>query len=280
MLCDLHMHSVYSDGSDTPKELIAMARRRGLSVALTDHNTVSGVEEFLLEAQKQGVTAVAGTELSTACGSYELHLLGLFIPREHFDAVERLAKEFHVLKEISNMEMIERLNAAGYDIDYLDVKRRNPNGNANRAHVAAELMEKGYVESITQAFRELLGEDQGFYVPPQRLQLTDAIAFLRSIRAVPVLAHPLQELTPQQLRQLLPQAIQAGLLGMETYHSSYTDETIAQAKQIAEEFGLLQSGGSDYHGTTKPAVKMGSGKGNLAIPVEIYQQLLQTSQTL
>lgn len=273
MNCDLHTHSIYSDGTATPQQIIAEASEKGLTVALTDHNTVSGLPEFMNAAREMGVTAVPGVEMSTAYGDKELHLLGLFIAPEHYDRVERLAKEFHVQKEISNMEMVERLNNAGYNIDYFAVKKRNPNGNANRAHVAAELMAMGYVSTITEAFQTLLGEDQGFYVPPVRLKMVDAIAFLRKINALPVLAHPLQDLTEAELRALLPDAIEAGMIGMETYHSSYDDATIALAKQIAEEFGLQQSGGSDFHGTTKPNIALGSGKGNLRIPQQIYEDL-------
>lgn len=278
MNCDLHTHSVFSDGTDTPTQLILEAKAQGLTIALTDHNTTAGLPEFMAAAREHGVTAVAGTELSTLCQGHELHLLGLFIAPEQYAAVERLAKEFHVLKEISNMEMVERLNDAGYHIDYLDVKRRNPAGNANRAHMAAELMEKGYVDSIAQAFQTILAEDAGFYIPPARLDTVDAVEFLKEIRALPVLAHPLKDLTPEECRRILPQLVQAGLAGMETQHSAYDDDTIALARQIAEEFGLLESGGSDHHGSTKPTIRLGVGEGNLCIPHSVYTTLLQAWQ--
>lgn len=274
MFCDLHCHSLYSDGSYTPAELIAEAKSKGLVIALTDHNTVSGLPEFLAEAQRLGVTAVPGTELSTCYGKHELHLLGLFIAPEYYDRVERLVKEFHVLKEISNMEMIERLNEAGYAIDYLSVKRRNPREHVNRAHVAAELLEKGYVSSVSEAFATLLGEEHGFYVPPARLTLEEAISFLREIHAIPALAHPLQELSEAELRELLPAAVEAGLLGMEVFHSSYDEKISACAQRIAAEFGLLPCGGSDFHGKNKPDISLGTGRGGMEIPREIYDNLL------
>jgi len=280
MLCDLHTHSYYSDGSFSPAQIVAQAKKADLVVALTDHNTVLGLPEFMEEAEKQGVTAVPGVELSTVYGPVELHLLGFFIPPEQYDSVEKLMKEFHVLKEISNMEMVERLNGAGYQIDYLSVKKRNASGNANRAHVAAELMDKGYVSSIREAFETLLGEQHGFYVPPVRLKTVDAIRFLRKIHAVPVLAHPLQELEPLALRQMLPEAIEAGLMGIETMHASYDAATIATATQIAEAYHLLPSGGSDFHGSNKPDISLGIGKGNLCIPLSFYQNLLQAHRSL
>lgn len=234
--CDLHAHSVFSDGTYTPSELIAEAKRLDLIIALTDHNTAAGLPEFMDAAREQGVTAVPGVEFSTEYQGKELHLLGLFVLPEHYAAVERMVKEQHVLKEISNMELVERLNQAGYLIDYAKVKGRNPNGNANRAHVAAELMEHGYVTSIREAFDTILSDDGGFYVAPLRLALTDVIRDLKHIGVLPVLAHPLQELTELELRGLLPDAIEAGLVGMETMHSSYSMETISLAEKIAAEF--------------------------------------------
>jgi predicted metal-dependent phosphoesterase TrpH len=272
--CDLHTHSVFSDGTYTPGEIIAEAKRLGLIVALTDHNTAAGLPEFMDAAQKLGVTAVPGVEFSTEYHGKELHLLGLFVLPEHYAAVERMVKEQHVLKEISNMELVERLNEAGYLIDYAKVKGRNPNGNANRAHVAAELLEQGYVTSVREAFETILSDTGGFYVPPSRLRLTDVIGELRCIGVLPVLAHPLQELTEAELRDLLPEAIEAGLAGMETMHSSYTPEIICLAEKIASEFDLLPSGGSDFHGAVKPDVSLGVGRGGLCISPEIYLDLL------
>ena len=272
--CDLHTHSIFSDGTYTPSEIIAEAKRLGLIVALTDHNTVAGLPEFVGAAQEHGVTAVPGVELSTEYNGKELHLLGLFVLPKHYAAIDRMVKEQHVLKEISNMELVERLNQAGYLIDYAKVKRRNPNGNANRAHMAAELLEQGYVTSVREAFDTILSDKSGFYVPPSRLQLTDVIKELRRIGVLPVLAHPLQELTEAELRELLPSAIEAGLVGMETMHSSYTPETICLAKKIAAEFHLLPSGGSDFHGSVKPDVALGTGKGWLDISANIYSDLL------
>ena len=271
--CDLHTHSVFSDGTYTPGEIIAEAKRLGLIVALTDHNTAAGLPEFMDAAQKLGVTAVPGVEFSTEYNGKELHLLGLFVLPEHYAAVERMVKEQHVLKEISNMELVERLNQAGYLIDYMKVKRRNPNGNANRAHMAAELLDQGYVTSIREAFDTILSDNGGFYVPPSRLQLIDVIKELRRIGVLPILAHPLQELAEPELRDLLPNAIEAGLAGMETMHSSYTPETIALAEKIAAEFNLLSSGGSDFHGSVKPGISLGTGRGWLCIPSKTYSNL-------
>ena len=274
MFCDLHTHTNHSDGSYTPTELALAAKEKNLIIALTDHNTVTGLPEFLKVADREGVTAIGGTELSTEYEGKEFHLLGLFIKPEYYEKVESLCTEFIKLKEKSNIDLCNKLGERGYHVDFSAVKARNVKGNANRAHIAAELIKNGYFISVREAFECVLDEKCGLYTPPPRLQLTDAIAFLKEIGAVPVLAHPLKEVSPERLREILPVLIGAGLAGIETMHSSYSDETIATSKQIAEEFSLLESGGSDFHGLVKPDVSLGTGRGNLEIPECIYTALL------
>ena len=281
MSIDLHTHSTRSDGTLTPAELIAEAKRLGLSaIALTDHNTVAGLPEFLAEARSQGVTAVAGTELSTVYRGREFHLLGLFIPREHFPAVTRLTEDYLARKEQSNRDLVARLTSGGYPLDYEEIQRKNPNSNINRARIAEELVAAGLVPSVKDAFSTLLGEGMGYYTPPERLDFLTAIRFLRSIRALPVWAHPLQYTDEATVHAILPAAVEAGLLAMEVQHSSYDAATIARTRSIADDFGLLYSGGSDYHGTVKPDVRMGTGKGNLRIPDSYFKALLGRAETL
>lgn len=274
MNCDLHTHTVHSDGSFTPKELAKAAKERNLIIALTDHNTVSGLADFLAEAEREGVIAIGGTEISTEWEGTEFHLLGLFISPEHYSDVEELFEDYHRRKRKSNIDLVDNLNAAGYSIDFASVEKRNIKGRVNRAHIAAELIEKGYASSVSDAFDRLLDEKCGFYNPTKRISLTDAIRFVRSIGAVPVLAHPLKEIGAERLREILPELCEGGLVAIETMHSSYSDEQIAVSKEIAAEFGLLESGGSDFHGSIKPGVRLGVGKGNLDIPDSIYYALL------
>lgn len=281
MICDLHLHSSYSDGTYTPRELISFAKSLGISaLALTDHNTVAGVSEFMSEGEKLGVAAVAGVELSTVYKNYEIHLLGLFLPMDRCGDVTALMRKFHILKEASNVELVNRLNEDGYRIDYESVKRRNLTGSVNRAHIAAELTECGYVGSVSEAFKTLLNEKMGYYHPPERLNLLDAIKFLRSIKALPVLAHPLLDLDESDVRGYLPCAIDAGLLGIEVTHSSFDEKQRRTAERLACEFKLLPSGGSDFHGDAKPDVSMGSGKGNVRVPLSFYEALAAAAAQL
>ena len=280
MPCDLHIHSTHSDGTLTPAALIAEAKRLGLTVALTDHNTVSGLTDFLNEARKQGVTAIPGIEISSDLDGTELHVVGLFIAPEHYAAIEKLMVRYHKLKEESNIRLIENLRHAGYAIDYASVQKRAAHSTPNRALIALELVEQGYVSSVQEAFDKLLKEKHGYYIPPERLTTAEAITFLRSIHALPVLAHPFLNLTEDALRAALPDLMEAGLVAMEVQHSTYDDETITRAKAVADEFGLLYSGGSDFHGEPKPDVRLGVGKGNLDVP-EAYPEALATrSKTL
>ena len=275
MICDLHTHTNHSDGSISTAELVRLAKEKNLIIALTDHNTVSGLPDFLAEAERLGVTAVGGTELTTEYDGREFHLIGLFIDPEYYDDVERLCRNLLMMKELSNRDLVDKLRALGYDIDYDEIKKRNLKGNANRAHIAQELVDRGYVSGVREAFVTLLEEECGLYKPTGRLKLCDAIEFLRGIHAVPVLAHPLKDITPDQLRAMLPELISHGLVAIETMHSSYSDEMIAVSREIADEFGLLESGGSDFHGFVKPGVTLGVGRGNLAIGEEVYLKLLQ-----
>jgi predicted metal-dependent phosphoesterase TrpH len=260
MSIDLHIHSTHSDGTLTPAELIQKAKGLGLSaIALTDHNTVSGVPAFMEEARKQGITAVAGVELSTVCDGRELHLLGLFIPPAHYADITALTEDYLTRKEQSNRDLAERLNADGYGVDYDAIRQATPDGNVNRALIAKALLAGGRVPSVKAAFDTLLGEGMGYYTPPARPDFFETVRFLLGIRTIPVWAHPLQYMDEPAVRAILPRAAEAGLMGMEVMHSSYDGETVARAKALAEEFGLLWSGGSDYHGAVKPDVRMGVG---------------------
>lgn len=281
MSIDLHLHSLHSDGSLTPAELLAKAKDLGLSaVALTDHNTVSGLPAFLEEARSQGLTAIPGIEISTDMDGTELHLVGLFISPEHFAPIEDMMQVYHRLKEESNLALVEKLRQGGFAITYADVLQQAKGKTPNRVHVALALMEAGYVTSVQDAFARLLKEKHGYYTPPARLDITEAIRYLRSIHALPVLAHPLLSLSEEALRAALPRLIGEGLLAMEVRHSSYDDSTIERAQAIANEYGLLHSGGSDYHGKAKPDVEMGIGKGNLDIPDIDYENLRQRASDL
>lgn len=270
---DLHTHSHYSDGTYAPAALIDEAERIGLSaIALCDHNTVRGLDEFLRAAQGRSVEAVPGVELSTDYGDVELHMLALFVRPEHYEAINSLVAQMAENKQKSNRALIEALRERGYDMTYDEVCA-TANSNVNRAHIGAVLTEKGYTPSIQEAFRTLLSPVCGLYVPPRRLPVFETIEFIRSIGAVPVLAHPFLQLDEARLRTFLNKAKTHGLVGMETLYSTYDEQTTALSRAIAQEYGLCESGGSDFHGGRKPDIALGTGKGNLAVPYEFLGKL-------
>ena len=275
--CDLHTHSVYSDGTLTPQELIKEAERIGLSaVALTDHNTMSGMNEFLTAAAQSTVEGIAGVELSTDYDKIELHIVGLFIKPEHFAEVETFVEELDRRKMESNVRLVENLQKGGYDISFKELLECTPNGYINRAHFATELVKKGYVKTRQEAFDTLLSKEGGFYEEPKKLPVFETIAFLKKIGGVAVLAHPFLSLTEQELRGFLPKAKEYGLDGMETVYSTYDEGTTLLAKRIAREYNIKESGGSDFHGGNKPDIMLGSGRGSLFIPDSFAKNLKES----
>ncbi len=272
-LCDLHTHSTYSDGTFTPAQLIRAAGEAGLSaLVLSDHNTVAGLPLFLEAAQGSGVEAVPGVEFSTEYEGTELHILGLYIRPCHYEAVNRLLQQFLDRKEKSNRELVGRLQAAGIPISYEKIREKAA-GSINRARIAAEMVEVGCCESVKQAFSDWLSPKKGYYIPPLRPDAYETVKFIKSIGAVAVLAHPFLSLEEQRLRQFLPKAVEAGLDGMEVYYSTYDRQTTALARHIAREYGILESGGSDFHGENKPDISLGTGRGELRIPLTLLEQI-------
>ena len=278
MYCDLHVHSHFSDGTWSPEELVAEAERLGLdAVALCDHNTVAGVPQFMAAGQGSSVQTVAGIEFSTDFQGTELHILALFVQPEHYDTINAMMEDWKKKKEQSNIDLVAALNRAGYDISYAEIREKG-NGYINRAHIAAELTKKGYTESAQDAFKKLLNPSKGFYQPPEKLLAYDIIRFIKSIGAAAVLAHPFLNLDEAGLRSFLPEAVACGLDGMEVLYPKYKPEQTVLAERIAEEFGILGSGGSDFHGDNKPDIAMGSGRGTLAVPTEYLLKLRQRAK--
>lgn len=271
--CDLHVHSVFSDGTDSPEQLIRQAEKKGLAaIALCDHNTVSGLPAFMAAAENSPVEAVPGVEFSTQHRDRELHILGLFIRPEKYEQVTCLLETFLKEKEESNRALIRRLNQAGLSLDYDEIKAKS-SGYVNRAVIGSEMTRLGYTASVKDAFKKYLTESKEFYVPPKRLLACDAIRFIKSIGGVAVLAHPFLNLQEDGLREFLPQAADAGLDAMEVFYSKFSLEQTVLAQRLAEEFKLLPSGGSDYHGDNKPDIQMGEGRGDLYIPQQVLTAL-------
>lgn len=272
--CDLHTHSHYSDGSDSPAEVIRKAKKMGLcAIALTDHNTVAGLPEFMESARERHIQAIPGVEISAGYQGKELHIVGLFLPMNRLDEIQPFLDSILRRKEESNHRLVENLARAGYPIDYGFLLESHPTGNINRAGIATAMLKKGYISSRDEAFQGILHPEKGIYQPPEQICVFDAIGFLAAFGAVSVLAHPFLKLSEPELREFLPVAMQYGLSAMETMYSTFSPAQTTLAREIARAYGLKESGGSDFHGTVKPGIRLGIGKGDLAVPMEFARNL-------
>ena len=277
--CDLHTHSVFSDGTWTPAQLVDQAQKIGLSaIALTDHNTVDGLQEFMNASRGKDLEAIPGVEFSTEYLGLDIHVLALYVLPDAFSKVTALMEDGRVRKDESNRDLIRELKKIGFDIDYEALAAATPGGQINRAHIAARMVQNGWVEDMQQAFHEYLEPGCGLYHPPKRPGIFEMISFIRSIGAVPVLAHPFLKLDEERLRALLKPAKEAGLQGMETVYVSFDEKTTELAKTMASQFGLLMSGGSDFHGDNKPGIHIGVGRGNLKVPVSFQKAIREAAE--
>lgn len=279
LLCDLHTHSVFSDGTYTPTQIVEKAEEIGLAaVALCDHNCVGGVRELVKAAENKKVEAIPGIELSVDYAGIELHLLALYIPLRHMDKYTAYVDQARKHKEESNIALVVSLRRAGYDVDYDSILARSSGDGFNRVHVAMLLMERGYLSSVEEGFETILSPEAGYYKPPKRPDVYETLHFICSTGAVPVLAHPFLNLKEHELRNFLKAAVLHGLAGMETHYSAYNAETTEKSIRLAGEFDLLQSGGSDFHGENKPAIALGSGCGSLAVPYAFAKAIRAVSR--
>lgn len=272
-ICDLHTHSTASDGTDSPEDLIRLAQALNLSaVALCDHNCVSGLERFINAAADKKVVAVPGIEITAGYNGHEIHMLGLFIKPCYFEKTKNYVAAIHQFKEKSNIELARRLNAAGIKVNYDEISNKADGSYVNRVDFAKAMVAAGYVDSVDEAFKRYLDKED-FGVPTQRLDAFEVIRFLKTVEALPVLAHPFINFTYEELLSFLPKAKECGLVGMETNYTTYTNEQTAAAIKLTERFGLLKSGGSDYHGSNKQGIYMGIGKGGLSVPSDYFEKL-------
>ncbi|GIU92575.1 MAG: phosphatase [Acidimicrobiia bacterium] len=275
MAVDLHTHSTASDGSDTPTELVSKAARAGLTaIALTDHDTQEGVPEALAAAQKEGIELVPGVELSLDWPQGGMHLVVLWLPPGPGPLQDRLA-ELRRGRDRRNIEIVERLNQLGLDITIEEVAARAGDGSVGRPHIAAVLVEKGYCADIADAFDRYLASGRPAYVHRPRLAPEEAISLARAGGAVPVLAHPhtLGLDAPGEMADLLERLTGAGLVGIECHYGAYDEGGRRGMVALAERFGLVPSGGSDYHGSYKPGVELGTGKVGLGVPDSVLADL-------
>lgn len=271
---DLHVHSNCSDGSFTPTELVLEAKRVGLSAfALTDHDTVAGIPQALEAGKLHDIEVIPGIEISTGYKDKEIHIVGLFLDYTNPDFLALIGNEVK-RRNARNEKMIERFHEYGYDISMEELCEDNPDAIITRAHFAAWLEKHGYVKSRTDAFNLFLGDGMPLYVPRDKKTPEQALEAIQKAGGVSVMAHPLlYHLTTHELRELCMQCKESGLVGIETMYSTYKGFDELTVRQLAHEVGLLESGGSDFHGVNKPHIRLGTGMGNLAISYSFLEAL-------
>lgn len=258
-MIDLHTHSTASDGTLTPTELVDLAAEKGLrAIALTDHDTVAGIEEALRRGKTVGVHVIPGIELGAKQNGYkEMHILGYYIRHDYPPLLERL--DWLRARRIERgRQMVARLVELGIAIAFERVEELARGGAMGRPHVALALVEAGQVETVPEAFRRYLNPGGPAYVEKQRLSSREAIEFIRAADGIPVLAHPgTLGLEPEQLERLVGELGGWGLQGIEAYWSRHSSEQTECCKKLAVQFNLGVTGGSDFHGTAKPGVELG-----------------------
>lgn len=294
MPIDLHIHTNFSDGTDSPKEIVEKAEIIGLeTIAITDHETIEGFSSL----KTSNIDIICGVEVSASWQELKvnnqesgIHILFYFV--EAKTELNKLLKKIRRQKHIRNLEIIDKLKSLNIDIDISDIEK-NKNQVLGRPHLAELMMKKGYVETINEAFNNFLGNGKPAYVDLYQVTVDKLLKVARDSKAVPVLAHP-HTLNPtknmltnrkwinKELATKIYELKKMGLQGIETYYSSYDLPTRKMLAQIAEEANLLQTGGSDYHGDIKPGLNLGTGWENkpLNVPNEMGIRLKEKYESI
>lgn len=274
---DLHTHSTYSDGTFTPKELFALAKGIGLkALALTDHDTVAGLNDAAFYAKEYEIEFVPGVELVAEHNSKEYHILGLYIDYENIVLIKTLNELIYEKRVIRNKRIIEKLNSIGIKISLEDLANKNDKALLTRTHFASALVRKGYCRSLNEAFHIYLGEGKPAYVIRETLTPTECIETIHNCNGIAILAHPtLYHLDYKQIDQLTVELMEYGLDGIEAYYTRHTNEDTAQILTIAHRRNLVVSGGSDFHGENKANTQLGIGQGNLRIDYKVLENIKQ-----
>jgi predicted metal-dependent phosphoesterase TrpH len=274
-LIDLHAHTLCSDGSVSPAELVALAAHSGArAVAITDHDTIAGLAEGRAAASRLGIEFVNGIEISAEYSPGTMHILGYYIDDASTALGPRL-DELVAARDQRNPEIARLLQSMGFDITYEEVTKIAGNDLVGRPHFARLMVEKGYVESLQDAFNRFLGKGAAAYVEKKRLSPADAIALIHDAGGVAVLAHPYQlKLTSaEEVEQLIAELTALGLDGIEAIYSRHSQAERDYYSEMAARYGLLITGGSDFHGTYKPDISIVNGKGDLRVPYSLLEGL-------
>jgi hypothetical protein len=280
MAVDLHAHSTASDGSESPTRIVELAIEAGLStLALTDHDTQEGIAEARKAAAGSGLDLIPGTELSLEYDAGGMHLVVLWLEPGSGPLQDRLSS-LQAGRSDRNQAIVDRLVDLGMSITLEEVHGEAGGGSVGRPHIAAVMIQKGYVETGQEAFERFLGSGMPAYVGRPRLEPDAAISLAVGSGAVPILAHPhtLNINRAPEMADLLTRLKGAGLVGLEAMYSSYRQHERDGYADLARRFGIVPSGGSDFHGSYKPGLELGTGYGDLFVDDNVAAQLKEHIQ--
>jgi predicted metal-dependent phosphoesterase TrpH len=266
MRVDLHLHSTFSDGLNTPTELVEMAAEKDLAaISLTDHDCVDGLKEAVAAGESRALEVLSGVELSCEFRGRDLHILGYGVDPGHVE-FQNMLTQFRETRHQRGIKIIEKLNALGVSIDAEEVIKKSGEGSLGRPHIAAVLAEKGIVSTPTQAFDKYIAEGGPAYVPKYKMTPAEAIRYIRMAGGLAFVAHPGIFLeNAEELYALMEE----GFDGIEIYHPKHGTETVRRLKAIADKHGLLVSGGSDFHGFGTRDLPLGA----LDIPYDVLDKI-------
>jgi predicted metal-dependent phosphoesterase TrpH len=275
---DLHTHTTFSDGSFSPTELVDLATQQGLDfLAITDHDTTEGLSEALEATKSISLELIPGIELSAQFQNREMHILGYFInPTDpHFQA--RL--EAHRSTRIERIHhILDCLQSLGMDISLEEVELASGIGTIGRPHIAQVLIAKGYIKTMKDAFEQLLGSRGKAYVQRIVPEAHEIIEWITDAGGIPILAHPYWEgYNKEDSATACQTLIEQGLRGLEVFYGTFSARHIAFNLGLARRFDLLVTGGSDFHGTLKPGIALGKGRGSLNVPPKVVERLRQAA---
>ena len=281
-IIDLHAHSTASDGTYSPAEVAELAKKLGLSaIALTDHDTIDGLDEFQKTGNALGIETIPGIEFAALWEKHhrpEIHLVGLGFDPAHPALLSRM-QEIRQSRDLRNSKMCEKLSSIGLHITIEEVAANAGGEIITRAHFANVLLQKGYIKKKEDAFSRYISPGLPGYVEREFLTPALCIQTIKEAGGAAVLAHPtLYGLGMEQLEELCEELIPYGLDGIECQYSTYSPAETKAITALAEKMDLLPSGGSDFHGKNKPNIHLGSGKSNLAIPYGFWEELKKRTQ--
>lgn len=276
-MIDLHVHSSFSDGTDTPEELARAAAASGVTaLALTDHDNVAGVPDFLAACRREGIVGIAGVEISAHVQQGTLHVLGLGVDPASAALDDALAR-VRDGREERNHRIVGKLHELGFGLTWGEVQELAGHDVVGRPHIARAMIAHGWAGGVEEVFDRYLGEGAPAYVDRFKLSPEESVKLVVEAGGVPVVAHPLSWLADLgELETALAKLKAAGLAGVEVYHSSHNLGDEVELMRLSSRLGLLPSGGTDYHGEdVKPGIRIGTGPGRMEVPDAILAPLLK-----